>query len=72
MQCRLCNKKPNHNTVLLRVNEKGVPGIWECSPSCGVAFINIGTALEHALNEKAPSDVTAVGRLIIENSTVTE
>jgi hypothetical protein len=34
--CRLCNK-PAYETqaVQVRVNELGVPGIWECRPICG-------------------------------------
>jgi hypothetical protein len=35
MKCRLCGKTPHqHKGWLERVNEKGVPGIWECRPSC--------------------------------------
>lgn len=34
--CRLCGKGPNAVAgVLVRVNEKGVPGVWECRPICG-------------------------------------
>lgn len=34
-QCRLCGKNIMAvNGWLQRVNEKGVPGIWECRPSC--------------------------------------
>jgi hypothetical protein len=33
--CRLCGKTPHEiKGWLTRVNEKGVPGIWECRPSC--------------------------------------
>lgn len=33
--CRLCGKDCFETPgYLRRVNEKGVPGIWECSPSC--------------------------------------
>ena len=36
-RCRLCYRDANHiNGYLSRVNEKGVPGIWECRPSCDV------------------------------------
>jgi hypothetical protein len=35
VKCMHCGKGV-HETggYLTRVNEKGVPGIWECSPSC--------------------------------------
>lgn len=33
--CRLCGKGLFEiGGYLQRVNEKGVPGIWECRPSC--------------------------------------
>lgn len=33
--CRLCGKSVFEiRGYLHRVNEKGVPGIWECRPSC--------------------------------------
>lgn len=36
MKCRLCKKGANEiKGVLVRVNEKGVTGIWECRPICG-------------------------------------
>ena len=35
VRCRLCKRDPNEiNGCLRRVNEKGVPGIWECRPYC--------------------------------------
>lgn len=34
IQCRLCGKKAGEVSLLQRVNEKGVEGIWECRPSC--------------------------------------
>jgi hypothetical protein len=35
IKCRLCDKDANDcGGWLERVNEKGVPGIWECRPSC--------------------------------------
>jgi hypothetical protein len=35
MKCRLCGKGANEiRGYLQRVNEKGVPSIWECRPSC--------------------------------------
>jgi hypothetical protein len=36
IKCRLCGRIPTQcRGVLHRVNEKGVPGIWECRPICG-------------------------------------
>jgi len=33
--CRLCGKGAQEiGGYLTRVNEKGVPGLWECRPSC--------------------------------------
>ena len=36
-KCRLCGKGIDElrGAYLTRVNEKGVPGIWECKPMCG-------------------------------------
>ena len=35
MSCRLCGKGAQEiGGYLTRVNETGVPGIWECRPSC--------------------------------------
>lgn len=37
MKCRLCGKSALQiGGYLERVNEKGVEGIWECRPICGV------------------------------------
>lgn len=35
-KCRLCGKSISElrGAYLTRVNEKGVPGIWECRPTC--------------------------------------
>lgn len=34
-KCRLCGKEANEiGGYLQRVNERGVPGIWECRPNC--------------------------------------
>lgn len=35
-KCRLCGKGLDdlRGAYLTRVNEKGVPGIWECRPMC--------------------------------------
>lgn len=37
IKCRLCGKLGSElqGAYLTRVNEKGVPGIWECRPVCG-------------------------------------
>lgn len=38
-ECRLCGRKGYEPGALLkRVNEKGVPGIWECSPNCETKY----------------------------------
>jgi len=35
MRCRLCGKTAREiDGYLERVNEKGIPGVWECRPSC--------------------------------------
>jgi hypothetical protein len=36
MLCRRCGANPARDSkvALVRVNEKGVPGIWECAPYC--------------------------------------
>lgn len=35
MYCRLCGRSAQDISGWLeRVNEKGVPGIWECRPCC--------------------------------------
>ena len=37
IRCRLCKANAFEcGGYLHRVNEKGVPGIWECRPSCEV------------------------------------
>lgn len=36
--CQICNAKPSDepgNVHLERVNEKGVPGIWQCAQGTG-------------------------------------
>jgi hypothetical protein len=34
-RCRLCGKTAREiDGYLERVNEKGIPGVWECRPSC--------------------------------------
>jgi hypothetical protein len=48
MKCRLCGKGPLEiGGYLQRVNEKGMPGIWECRPSCGA---NLKTPVIDAIN----------------------
>lgn len=46
MKCRKCGEIGN---VLVRVNEKGVPGEWECSPCCDIPFISNEAALIYTL-----------------------
>jgi len=56
--CRKCGAEPPiDNVVLVRVNEKGVPGIWQCSPTCGHQFKDRGEAVLHALLEAARPEV---------------
>jgi hypothetical protein len=66
MNCRLCNadvvQSTDNGNYLKRVNEFGVTGIWECSPSCGDnrdkedAFINaITNAITDAEEIKSKS-----------------
>lgn len=39
--CRKCGKNALEiGGYLRRVNEKGVPGIWECAPSCDTQLTN--------------------------------
>lgn len=41
MKCRKCGKGiADIQGWLERVNEKGVPGIWECRPTCGSVLSN--------------------------------
>lgn len=41
MCCRKCGKGVHEvGGYLERVNEKGVPGIWECRPSCEAKLSN--------------------------------
>lgn len=41
MKCRLCNRTLFEcGGYLERVNEKGVPGVWECRPTCGAKLTN--------------------------------
>lgn len=41
MKCRKCGKGiADIKGWLERVNEKGVPGIWECRPTCGSVLSN--------------------------------
>lgn len=50
--CRKCGATPWADSVcLVRVNEKGVPGIWECSPTCGHIFKDQADAILHALDK---------------------
>lgn len=46
MKCRKCEQK---SQVMVRVNQKGVTGVWECSPCCDVPFISNEAALLYTL-----------------------
>lgn len=50
--CRLCGKEVHelHGAYLIRVNEKGIPGIWECRPACG-STLSQGELLLRAINQ---------------------
>lgn len=48
MNYRKCGQR---GQVLTRVNEKGVAGIWECSPICDIPFVSNEAALIYAINE---------------------
>jgi hypothetical protein len=54
-KCRLCGKclSELQGSYLVRVNEKGVPGIWECLPCCE-ADLTQEEALLAALAPDAP------------------
>lgn len=51
MNCRLCGKTVHEiKGFMTRVNEKGVPGIWECRPSCNANLTQdeaLIAAIEH-------------------------
>lgn len=34
MQCRKCGSVAVNGKWLERVNQRGVPGVWECRPTC--------------------------------------
>lgn len=45
--CRLCGKTLFEiKGYLSRVNEKGVPGIWECRPNCNDEDERVIAAIE--------------------------
>lgn len=49
-KCRLCGADPQKdNVVLVRVNEYGTKGIWQCSPSCDHEFKDKDQAILHGL-----------------------
>lgn len=39
MRCRTCKKHVADGASLIRMNETGVPGIWECAPGTGCNLI---------------------------------
>lgn len=58
-KCRLCGKGIEEiGGYLHRVNEKGVPGIWECRPTCDADLpqeTNLLLALEGEPEEVTPN-----------------
>lgn len=63
--CKCGNSPKDKNVVLVRTNPKGELAIWECSPACGVDFINKLSAIQHAidLNNINGEEEVAVGKL---------
>lgn len=37
-KCHKCGRTPAGGFHLVRVNEKGVEGIWKCTPQCGMVL----------------------------------
>ena len=64
IKCRLCGKLASElrGTYLTRVNEKGVPGIWECRPMCG-ADLPQETLIIMAIESDTPAPA-----VVLENS----
>lgn len=56
IECRLCGARPGQASILTRVNELGVEGIWECRPACGVK-IPEGEALMLAIKGEPKEDI---------------
>ena len=56
MICRQCQKHVAEGASLIRMNEKGVKGIWECAPGTGCNRI-VGEP-EPTQNEKLVDAVT--------------
>lgn len=54
--CRICHKEAyeiiDKGAYLKRVNEKGVLGIWECSPNCQGTQRSMSQTLLAALEEQ--------------------
>lgn len=58
VRCRLCGRSVQEiGGFLVRVNPKGVPGIWECRPNC-----NARMTFESALLAAIDSSDTATQR----------
>jgi len=54
MKCRLCNKTAQEiNGYLVRVNELGITGIWECRPYCNCE-LTFDEALLEAISPPPP------------------
>lgn len=52
MKCRRCGRAAHEiGGYLARVNEKGLPGIWECRPNCA-ADLPQDVALMLAIEEE--------------------
>jgi hypothetical protein len=57
-ECRKCLKQAHQiGGYLRRVNEKGVPGIWECAPTCD-ADLPFDTRLLLAMDDAADEQQT--------------
>lgn len=37
MKCEICGKGPTDGVSVLRVNAKGIPGIWRCRTDLGAS-----------------------------------
>lgn len=58
--CRKCGKTPHQiQGFLKRVNEKGVPGIWECRPSCDANLTQDEALIAAVESTPDPSDAQA-------------
>lgn len=59
MKCRICNKNALQiGGYLTRVNRKGVPGVWECRPTCDAALPSDTKLLMAIDGSEAPKEPT--------------